>query len=111
MTEKSERQPRGGTGEDHPARAIEDEHRVLRTQLEVLKNAGDRLGVLSVLQDLPKRLAEHFADEEAAGGLYEDLARRCPPIYDEIKALQAEHRAILEEFEALKDALFTTGER
>jgi len=86
---------------DHPAGAIEDDHRVLRGQLEALTNAADRMGILSVLQGLPKMLSEHFADEEAVGGLYDDLAKRSPAVGKELEVLRREHRAILEELEAL----------
>ena len=101
MTKNGERTGRDRTGEDHPAGAIEDDHRALRSQLEALTDAADRLGILSGLQGLPKLLAEHFADEEAVGGLYDDLARRCPPISGELDVLRGEHRAMLEELEAL----------
>jgi hypothetical protein len=101
MTKSDERTGRSGTGEDDPAGPIEDDHRVLRSRLEALTDAADHAGILSGLQELPKMLAEHFADEEAVGGLYDDLARRCPSIFEEIEVLRGEHRAILEELEAL----------
>lgn len=81
---------------------IEDEHRELRTRLETLE--AERAGVLSTLLELPKMLADHFADEERIGGLYEDVARRSPAVGSQIDALRAEHRAILEELEALSRA-------
>jgi hypothetical protein len=86
---------------DHPAGAIEDDHRVLRGQLEALADAADRIGILSVLQGLPKMLSQHFADEEAGGGLYDDLERRSPAVSKELEVLRGEHRSILKELEAL----------
>lgn len=87
--------------QDHPAGPIEEDHRALRSQLEALGEAADHMGILSKLMNLPKMLAGHFADEEAVGGLYDDLARRSPAISENIEALRREHRAILDELEAL----------
>jgi hypothetical protein len=50
-------------------------------------------------------LSEHFADEEAAGGLYDDLAKRSPAATEQLSELRREHRAILEELEALTRAI------
>ena len=110
MARNGERTRGSGIGDDHPAGRIEDDHRVLRSRLEALTNAEDRRGILSRLQELPKMLAEHFADEEEAGGLFDDLARRCPPICEELELLRAEHRAILEELEALSRELQSAPE-
>jgi hypothetical protein len=101
MANDGERTRRSGIGEDHPAGRIEDDHRELRERLDVLMETEDRKGVLSRLKELPRMLAEHFAEEEGAGGLFEDLALRCPPICKDLDALRREHRAILDELETL----------
>lgn len=90
-----------GIGKDHPAGPIEDDHRELRTRLETLTDNADHAGILSSLQELPKMLAKHFADEEEVGGLYDDLAERCPAVCKELELLRGEHRAILDDLEVL----------
>jgi len=101
MTTEGEPTGRSTTGEDHPAGPIVDEHRMLRSRLDALTDAADRAGILSSLQDLPKKLEAHFAAEEGEGGLYEDLARRAPAVSEKLEALRGEHRAILDEVEEL----------
>lgn len=80
---------------------IEEDHRELRSRLDALTAAADQAGMLSSLQELPKLLAEHFADEEAEGGLYDELAARSPALGDRLDELRDEHRAILDELESL----------
>jgi len=89
------------SGAEHAAGRIEDDHRELRSRLEVLTSSADLAGVLSRLLELPKLLAEHFAEEEASDGLYEDLARRSPALGEKLDALRHEHREILEDLETL----------
>jgi hypothetical protein len=105
MTNEGERTRRSDVGEDHPVGPIEDEHRQLRGRLETLTDGADRAGILSNLQELPKKLAAHFGDEETVGGLYDDLAQRSPGVIDKLDALRAEHRSILDEFEEVSRAV------
>ena len=101
MTKNGDDARPSGTAENHPAGRIEDNHRALRSRLEALMDHPDRESILSSLHQLPKVLAEHFADEEAVGGLYDDLAQRCPSICKELEVLRGQHRAILDELEAV----------
>jgi hypothetical protein len=98
-----------GRGEGDATGRIEDDHRELRSRLDALTNKADRAGVLSSLHELPKMLGEHFADEEVAGGLYEELARRNPGLEKKLDALRQEHRELLQELEALGGELPSAG--
>ncbi len=100
MSRDDEATRRIGT-QGHSIGRIEHGHRSLRSRLDALTGAADRAGVLSGLQELPKMLGEHFADEEVGGGLYDDLARRRPRLLAQLDVLRGEHRAILAELETL----------
>jgi len=88
-------------GEATRPSAIEEDHLELRGRLDALADAASHAGILAGMKDLPRMLAKHFAQEELEGGLYDDLALRAPALCPQLDALRAEHRAMLEEFEAL----------
>jgi len=101
MTTKEQPVPGGGFGENHPAGEVEEEHRTLRGQLDIVTSATTTTDLIACLALMPKMLSEHFAGEEQVDGLFDDLRRRRPALAAEIDALRAEHQVILDEFDAL----------
>lgn len=98
----NERQERAGSlDESHPATRVEEDHRTLREQLEIISAAKTRSELLAGVLHMPKTLREHFDLEEQVGGLYDDLTSRSPASFRELEALRGEHRVILKAFEAL----------
>lgn len=101
MTAIHNREQHRGVDRDHPMQRIEDDHRRLRDQIDVLASATTRTVLLKCLLALPNILREHFAFEEQADGLYDELRSRRPSIAPELDALSVEHQTILDEFDAL----------
>jgi len=90
----------GATG-THPVTRIEEEHRALRTQLDLVAAATTREGLLERLRPLPKMLLEHFAFEEQSDGLHDDLQDRCPTAAPKLALLHDDHKQILGELDSL----------
>lgn len=95
---------------DHPAGRIEDEHRTLRDQLDIVASANTTTNLMAGLTSLPKMLSEHFAGEERVDGLYDDLAKRRPSMAAKLAALRNEHQIILDELDALRREVKTRVE-
>lgn len=101
MTTNERPAPGSGFDKNHPVGIVEDEHRTLRSQLDVISAATTATALMAGLAPLPKMLSEHFAGEEKIDGLFDDLRKRRPARAGEIDALRDEHRIILDEFDAL----------
>jgi len=80
---------------------VEVTHRDLRTLIEQLVSASDVESIASGLCDLPTILAEHFAEEEAPGGLYDGLRHRRPDVETELTQLRGDHVTLAGQVEAL----------
>ena len=99
-------QHRDGTSAGHRDLVrIEEDHDALREYLRALATATDRATLLSGLTRLSEVLSEHFAEEEGAGGLYDDLLSRSPNLASRLDALRDQHGELLESLEALKGRL------
>ena len=74
MTAIHNREHHRGVDRDHPMERIEDNHRRLRDQIDVVASATTPTVLLKCLLALPNILREHFAFEEQADGLYDELS-------------------------------------
>jgi hemerythrin-like domain-containing protein len=93
----------------HPVTAtvsrIQESHRRIRRDLEVLDKSDDLGQIRAVVNDLPDLLAGHFEDEEKPDGLFDHLASLRPVLNPQIEALRRDHREITQALEALQQHL------
>jgi hypothetical protein len=94
-----------GTSGNHRAKRVEEEHDALRSRLDSVAAATSRSELLEGLRPLPKMLLEHFAFEEQADGLFDDLQARSPIAAPKLAALHDDHRVIIDELDALRRSL------
>jgi hemerythrin-like domain-containing protein len=84
---------------------IEDSHRRIRGDLEVLEKRDDLGQIGSAVDDLPELFKEHFRDEEKPGGLFEEIASLRPALSPQLEILRDEHREILRALQGLQGQL------
>ena len=82
---------------------IAEEHERLRALLGRVEGEKGLRGLLALLGELRAELAEHFAHEEAAGGLETVVAESAPHLAGQVDELFEEHRRCLEEVDRLRD--------
>jgi len=80
---------------------VEGAHRGLREVLDRLAAAADVETIAAGLRDLPTTLREHFAEEEAPGGLYDGLRHRKPAVETDLARLRADHALLGEQVGSL----------
>jgi hypothetical protein len=88
---------------------VEHAHRDLRELLTQLAGGHDFESIAAGLRDLPKTLDDHFADEEAPGGLYDGLRHRRPACESEITRLCGEHVLLRDHVGALLERVQAPG--
>ena len=66
-------------------RLIEETHRRIRSDLEVLEKRADLGQIGAAVDELPGLLKEHFRDEEKPGGLFDELATLRPVFDSQLK--------------------------
>jgi len=88
---------------------VEGVHRDLRELLDQLAGATDFDAIAAGLRDLPKTLADHFAEEEAPGGLYDALRHRRPTVESDIGRLCGQHAVLRDQVDALLDRVRAPG--
>jgi hypothetical protein len=101
MTTNRKHEQQAGLGQHQPPKQIEEDHDILRDQLDAVATATTCTALLQDLLPLTKMLQEHFVREEQFNGFYEDLRVRRPSLAPTLDALCGEHRLILEEFDEL----------
>lgn len=69
-------------------------HWALDRLLELLEEATERGAIVEHLEDLARMLPEHFAEEEAAGGLFAEIEDARPANSRKIRSLRSEHQWI-----------------
>jgi len=97
----------GAKGETRPpvteiVSQVEETHRRIRADLEILDKSEDLDEIRGVVDDLPALLKEHFGDEEKPGGLFDELQTLRPVFESQIKYLRQEHREIMEAMTGLQ---------
>ncbi len=105
MTTSDERERHAGNDTGRPAQRIEEDHRTIRDQLDIVAAAATGPDLLAALLALPRTLREHFEHEEHEEGLYEDLQRRQPSVTPKLETLRHEHKVILDDIDALVERL------
>lgn len=87
---------------DRPSRQeILDNHFRVGELLERLEKAERPAELAPVLEECRLLLPRHFAQEEAADGLFGIIGRRSPHARSEVEALVEEHRALLRDLGGL----------
>lgn len=104
-----------GTGSGEPAAApgpaqIAEEHRRLRDLLGRVKDTRELGPLLTVLAELRAELVEHFAHEEAAGGLHDVIDDAAPHLLERVHDLFDEHRRCLDDLDRLRERVRQTLE-
>jgi hemerythrin-like domain-containing protein len=84
---------------------IQNTHRRIRSDLEVLEKSDDLDQIGAAVSDLPGLLKGHFQDEEKQGGLFEELESLRPGVRSQLKQLRLEHRKITHALEGLERRL------
>jgi len=74
---------------------IADEHRHLRETLERVEQATDLTALIPLLEDLRNQLEQHFAEEEAPGGLADAVGESRPRYQRHLDKLFKEHKSML----------------
>ncbi len=100
--------PTAGAGAGESATApgpaqIAEEHRRLRELLGRVKDARDLGSLLPLLGELRAELVEHFAHEEAAGGLHDVIDDAAPHLLERVHDLFDEHRRCLDDLDRLSE--------
>jgi len=90
---------------------IEETHRRIREDLEVLDGSNDLAQIRTVVDDLPALLREHFQDEEKPGGLFDELVSLRPVVDSQLKSLRQEHREIMQVLRDLQRETHEMDER
>jgi hypothetical protein len=85
-------------------RHMEGEHHRLNHELRRLRNevqsGAPRAAIVTDLEMLRRDLAAHFREEEGEGCL-EEAVSRCPSLAHEVRAIEAEHRQLLEKLDGM----------
>jgi hypothetical protein len=76
-------------------------HHSLPNLLEIFESEQDLSELVSLTRSLRIMLGEHFADDEAPGGLFEELVRLDPHVETDVRVLTHEHTRILGELDRL----------
>lgn len=74
---------------------IAAEHAALRGSLEQLLEITDPHQLVSALEELRPRLAEHFAAEEGTDGLHDVIGDSAPHLLSSLQRVYDEHRQFL----------------
>ena len=82
-------------------RRITDEHEVLRSSLERLRDLTDLPSVITSLQSLRPRLVEHFQSEEAEDGLHHVVSENAAHLLPSVQRVFEEHRQFLADIDRL----------
>lgn len=104
-----------GAGSGEPAaapgpRQIAEEHRRLRELLGRVKETRELGPLRTVLAELRAELVEHFAHEEAAGGLHDVIDDAAPHLLERVHDLFDEHRRCLDDLDRLREQVRQTLE-
>ena len=84
---------------------VEDSHRRIRSDLEVLEKRDDLAQIGDAVDDLPGLLKEHFREEEKTGGLFDEIQSLRPEVGPRLDLLRQEHRDILQALKSLQRQL------
>lgn len=80
---------------------IADEHEVLRSSLDRLRDLTDLPSVITSLQSLRPRLVEHFQSEEAEDGLHHVVSENAAHLLPSVQRAFEEHRQFLADIDRL----------
>jgi len=89
---------------------IAEEHRRLRELLARIETTRELKPLLELLGELHAELEEHFAHEEAAGGLEDVVDDAAPHLLEQVEGLFEEHRYCLRELDRLRELARSTLE-
>jgi hemerythrin len=85
-------------------RHMDQEHARLNKELRRLQSevqsGASRAAILTDLETMRRDLAAHFCEEEGEGCL-EEAVSRCPSLAHEVRAIEAEHRQLLEQLDGI----------
>jgi hemerythrin len=81
---------------------IESAHRLILGLLGDLDAVEEPAQIGKLLDPLAQVLPGHFSDEEGPNGLYEELQAARPANHSRLRALEREHREILQALEELR---------
>lgn len=85
-------------------RHMDEQHKRLNQELRRLhdevQGGAPRAAILSDLEALRRDLAAHFREEEE-GGCLEEAVSRCPSLAHEVRMIEAEHRELLAQLDAM----------
>jgi hypothetical protein len=85
-------------------RHMDEEHKRLNKELrrlhDELQSGAARPAILADLEALRRDLAAHFREEED-GGCLEEAVSRCPSLAHEVRMIEAEHRELLAQLDAI----------
>ena len=90
--------------EERSNETLVQQHMRLRDLAGRIRDAGSREGVAELLPDLRGCLETHFAEEEAAGGVYEMIRESAPEKTHDVERLTEEHRTLLQDVQSLINA-------
>lgn len=92
-----------GAGAGTVSGRIAEEHRHLRELLERIGATRELEPLLTLLGELRADLVEHFATEEAPGGLHDVIDGEAPHLVERVHDLFDEHRRVLEEIDRIRE--------
>lgn len=84
-------------------REIAQEHRQIRSVVEVLETTGNLEALLPCLAELRTLLERHFAREEAPEGLHRVVDAAAPRLAASVQVLIEEHREFLEALDLISE--------
>lgn len=83
---------------------MDSEHHRLNGELAALHamlgRAGSRTDIVAEMEKLRGQLSRHFHEEEE-GGCLEEAVSRCPSLAHEVSLIEAEHRELLKQVDAM----------
>ncbi len=103
MANRPGRSPSHGNPVAASPAQIAEEHRRLRELLARIEATRELLPLVELLGELHAELEEHFAHEEAAGGLEDVIEDAAPHLLERVEGLYDEHRYCLRELDRLRD--------
>ena len=99
------------TSFQHVYNELADEHRVLMSLTERIRNHRRVFGLAPLLDELHTLLIRHFSHEQFPGGLYEQMGAHGSSYHEELRTLIEDHCTILSSVRGLLERTRVAGER